>query len=75
MKIPHPREPLRKGLDEAAVEVFCSINKLKEKIIYFYCLSINYNNRSPDISNDSQNSIERTTLIHVKNNVVARLYF
>jgi len=41
--------PLSKG--------FCIINKLKEKIIYFYSLSVNYNNRSPAVSNDSQKGI------------------
>ena len=35
--IPHPPEPLRKGLAAAAVELkgFSRINKLNEKIIYF----------------------------------------
>jgi hypothetical protein len=37
---------------------FSRINKLKEKIIYFYSLSVNYNNRSPAEGNDtSQNGI------------------
>ena len=36
---------------------FSRINKLNEKIIYFYCLSINYNNRSPAVGNDSQHGI------------------
>jgi len=36
---------------------FSRINKIKEKIIYFYSLSVNYNNRSPAIGNDSQNGI------------------
>ena len=36
---------------------FIRINKLKETIIYLYCLSINYNNRSSAVGNDSQNGI------------------
>ena len=62
-----PLEPLRKGLDEAAIEGFSRINKIKEIIIYFVSLSVNYKNPSPAISNDSQNSINcrrRTTIIY-----------
>ena len=33
------------------------INKIKEKMIYFYHLSVNYTNRSPAVGNDSQNGI------------------
>jgi len=44
-------------LDEAADEGLSRINKLKEKIIYFYSLSVDYNNRSPAVGNDSQNCI------------------
>jgi hypothetical protein len=36
---------------------FIRINKLKEKLIYLYCLSIYNNNRSPTVGNDSQNRI------------------
>ena len=54
------------------------------KLIYFYCLSVNYNNRSPTIGNDSQNSIDccrRAAKIYeltnniVMNNNIAWLYF
>ena len=63
---------------------FSIINKLKEKIINFYSLSVNYNNRSPAIGNDSQNGIhccQRAAIIYeltlyiVMNNIVAWLYF
>jgi hypothetical protein len=30
---------------------------LKEKKIYFYCLSVHYNNPLPAVGNDSQNGI------------------
>ena len=53
----HPRESTWKGLDEAADKGLSRINKLKEKIIYFYSLSVDYNNSSPTVSNDSQNCI------------------
>jgi hypothetical protein len=63
---------------------FSRINKIKEKIIYFYSLSVNYNNRSPATGNDSQNGINcrgRAAIIYkltdniLMNNSVARLYF
>ena len=63
---------------------FSRINKMKEKIIYFYSLSVNYNNRSSAAGNDSQNGINcrrRAAIIYEltnnisKNNSVARLYF
>jgi hypothetical protein len=57
MSVPHSREPLQKGLDEAAIEGFNINYKVKEKLIYFYCLSVNYNNCSPTVGNDSQNGI------------------
>ncbi len=62
---------------------FIRINKIKEKIIYFFSLCVNYNNRSPAIGNDSQNGINchrQATIIYkltkdiVKNNIVAQLY-
>jgi len=67
MNILHPQKPLCKGLEEAAVEGFSRINKIKEKIIYFYSLSVNFNNRSPTAGNDSQNGIncrQRATIIY-----------
>jgi hypothetical protein len=59
--------------------------KLKEKKNYFYCLSVsvNYNNCSPAVGNDSQNGIHcrrRATIIYeltdniIMNNSVARCY-
>jgi hypothetical protein len=73
--IPHPREPLHKGLEEAAVEGFFRINKIKEKIIYFYSLSVNYNNRLPAASNDSQKGINcrrRAAIVYeLTNNILA----
>jgi hypothetical protein len=45
-------------LDEAAIEGCNKKNKkVNEKLIYFYCLSVNYNNRLPAVGNDSQNGI------------------
>jgi len=61
---------------------FSRINKIKEKIVYFYSLSVNYKNSWPAVGNDSQNSIkcrQRTTKIYelakyiVTNNSVAWL--
>jgi len=63
---------------------FIRINKLKEKIIYFFSLCVNYNNRSPTVGKDSQNGMHcrwRAAKIYeltkdiVKNNVVAQLYY
>ncbi len=45
---------------------FSRINKIKGKIIYFYSLSVNYNNRSPAVGNDSKNGINRNTTIRVQ---------
>jgi hypothetical protein len=64
--------------------VFSRINKIKDNIIYFYSLYVNYNNRSPAVDNDSLNSINcrrQATIIYkltnniLKNNIIARLYF
>jgi hypothetical protein len=46
-----------RGLSRPSSKGFRKINKQQEKIFYFYCLSANYNNCSPAIGNDSQNSI------------------
>ena len=60
------------------------INKIKEKIIYVYSLSVNYNNRSPAVGNDNQNGINcrrwaaiinETTNNILMNNSLAQLYF
>ena len=65
---------------------FSKINRIKETIIYFYSLSVNYNNRSPAIGNESQNGINcrrraiiiyelLTNTIVLTNNSVAQVYF
>ena len=47
--------------------------KVNEKLMYFYSLSVNYNNSSPAIGNDSQNGINccrRATIIYeLTNNI------
>jgi hypothetical protein len=77
-------KPQRTSLQEVGGDrsqrVLAGINKIQEKIIYFSCLSVNYNynNRSPAVYNDSQTvfiAVGGTSLYIVKNNVVARLYF
>jgi hypothetical protein len=50
--VSHPRAPLRRR-----PWGFSRINKQQEKIIHFYSLSVNYNNRSTAVGNDSQNGI------------------
>jgi len=53
-----PGSPRGRGWTRPSSKGFSWINILKEKIIYFYHLSNNYNNRSPAVGNDSlQNSI------------------
>jgi len=61
-----------------------NINKIKDNIIDFYCLSVNYNNRSPAVGNNSQNRIhccQQVDIIYkltkniVKNNSIDWLYF
>ena len=63
---------------------FSRINKIKEKIIYLYSLSVNYNNRMPAIGNDSQvgiNCRRQAAIIYeltnniLINNSIAWLYF
>ena len=64
--------------------VFIRINEIKEKIIDFFSLCVNYNNRSPVVGNDNLNDINchrRATKIYeltkdiVTNNIVLQLYF
>jgi hypothetical protein len=55
--VPHPRAPLRKGLAEVAFKWFSIKLQIKGETYYFYCLSVNFNNRSPAVGNDSQNGI------------------
>ena len=52
--------------------------------MYFYSLSVNYNNRSPAVGNDSQNGINCRRRAAIKyeltnniltNNTISRLYF
>jgi hypothetical protein len=49
-------------------------NEVNEKLIYFFCLSVNYNNRSPAVGNDSQNGIhcrqQATKIYELTNNIV-----
>ena len=63
---------------------FSRISKIREKIIYFYSLYVNYNNCSPPFGNDSLNGIHfcrRAAIIYeltndiLKNNIIARLKF
>ena len=58
--------------------------EVNEKFICFCCLSVNYNNLSPAVGNDSQNGINccwwatkvyKLTNNIVMNNNIARLYF
>jgi hypothetical protein len=85
--IPHYRTPgslFARGWTRPPSKGFIRINKIKEKIIYFYSLSVNYNNRSPEAGIDSQNGIHcqrRATIIYeptnniITHNSVAQLYF
>jgi len=81
---PTPRSLFARGWKRPPWKGFIRINKIKEKIIYFFSLCVNYNNRSPIVGNDSQNIINccrRATIIYeltkdiVTNNIVVQLYF
>ena len=69
-----PRSLCRMGWPRPLMKGLSRISKLKEKIIYFYCLSVNDNSCSSTNSNDSQNGIHccqqtaiiQTNLIHSK---------
>jgi hypothetical protein len=83
-RAPHPGSLYRRGWVMSHPKGFSIINKLQDKIIYFYSLSVNYNNRSPVVGYDSQNGIncrQGGTIIYeltknlVINNNIARLYF
>ena len=50
---PTPVSLCGRGLSRPPSKGFRRINKQKEKIIYFYYLSLNYNNRLPTVGNDS----------------------
>jgi hypothetical protein len=65
---------------------FIRINKIKEKIIYFFSLCVNYSNRSIAVGYDNQNGINchwRATILLlyelskdiVTNNIAPQLYF
>ena len=81
---PHPQEPLRKGLEEAAVDGF-SIKLLNELEINVFRLPLcKLQNRSPTASNDSQHGIHyyrqaaiiyEINLYTVTNNIIAWLKF
>ena len=65
----------RRGWVRPPSEDFSRINKLKEKLIYFSCLSVNDNNCLPAVGNDSQNSINccwRAAIICKLNNYIVR---
>jgi hypothetical protein len=79
-----PGRLFTRGWTRPPSKSFIRINKKKEKIIYFCSISVNYNNRSPAVGNDSQNGINchrRAAIIYeltnniLKNNSVAQLYF
>jgi hypothetical protein len=81
---PTPGSLFARGWTRPPSKGFIRINKIKDKIIYFFSLFVNYNNRSPAFGNDSQNSINcrrRAAIIYeltkdiVTNNIVAQLYF
>jgi hypothetical protein len=60
---PTPRSLFARGWTRPPSKGFIRINKIKEKIIYFFSLlCINYNNRSPAVGNDM---IAKTALIAV----------
>jgi len=50
--VPHPGSLCGRGWTRLSLKGFIRINKLKETIIYFYPLSVNYNNRSSAVGND-----------------------
>jgi len=71
-------------LDKAAIEWFNIKLCKRDFFFYFYCLSVNYNNRWPAFGNDSQNGIHccrRAAKIYkltnniVMNNNTARINF
>ena len=81
---PPPGSLFARGWTRPSSKGFSRINKIKETIIYFFSLCVNYNNRSPTVGNDSQNGIncrQLATIIYeltkdiVTNNFVAQLYF
>ena len=81
---PTPGSLCKRGWPRSPSKGFSRINKLKEKIFYFCCLSVDDNNRSPAVGNDSQNGIHccwLAAIIYelnqyiVTNNSIAWLYF
>ena len=84
LNIPNPESLFARGWTRLPSKGFIRINKIKDKIIYFYSLSVNYNKRSPAAGNDSQHGINcrrRAAIIYkltnniLTNNTVSRLYF
>jgi hypothetical protein len=57
---PTPRSICGRGWARPPSKGFCRINKLKEKIIYFYCLSVNVNDNT--IARPSPAMIVKTAL-------------
>jgi hypothetical protein len=82
---PTPGSLFARGWKRPPSKGFIRINKIKENIIYFFSLCVNYNNRSPAVGNDNQNGINchrRATILYeltnkdiVTNNIAAQLYF
>jgi hypothetical protein len=81
---PTPGSLCERGWPRSPSKGFSWINKLNEKLIYFCCLSVDDNNQSPAVGNDSQNGIHccrRATIIYelkqyiVTNNSIHRLYY
>jgi hypothetical protein len=81
---PTPGSLFARGWTRPPSKGFIRINKIKEKIINFLSLCVNYNTRSPAVGNDSQNGINcrrQATIIYeltkdiVTNNIVAQFYF
>jgi hypothetical protein len=54
---PTPGSLQGRGWTRPSSKGFSKINKIMEKIKYFYSLSVNYNKRSPAVGNDSQSGI------------------
>ncbi len=52
-----PGSLCRRGWARPSSNDFSRINKLKEKIIYFFCLNVDDNNCTPAVSNGSQNGM------------------
>jgi hypothetical protein len=73
-KKPSEREFFVPAGTDLGVKLIIINYKVNEKLIYFYCLSVNYINRSPTVGNDSQNGIhccQRAAKIYELTNNIA----